>query len=264
MLEFWTLLWLSSGQFAEASFTHLSRSRGVARALGAPPHRFQAPFWANQRGADSRIELGIQTAQWLLSNDKRGLLKSSIISKFPFVPEPVVDASIRVVAAAFKSVAPETLKIALLPGGMEKLRPVLKQTVVDTVLKQDTIKKFSILSDVEKARLISTIVDGAIDQIFQDAEWVLLTPEERLEALYEEIRLIQKNEMTSVRLALYMFRRHPYRYLGGLVMLLIFLHTGRMNSELSFPLKWHVLHNQARLFLAKTCSIVASWKYGMR
>lgn len=171
------------------------------------------------------IELGIQTAQMLLNDKRRDQLKDSVARKFPLVPGSVIDSAIAVVATAFKTVAPETLKQALQPGGMVKLRPVLMDAIVEMVVQQDAVKNIRVLSDADKSKLIGNVVDLALDQLLKDANWALSAPAVRLEALQDEIRLIERTEMTVKQLLLYRFRRHPVRYLSVFTLSCFYLYV---------------------------------------
>ena len=179
---------------------HILRSRATSlRALATARHQ--------QQGS---IEIGVQTAQLLMNPKKHELLKRDMVKKYPFVPASIIDSCINIVAAAFKTIAPDTLKQALQPGGMAKVRPVLKEAVVSAVLQQRVIKYSPILSSNEKANLVATSVDLALDVLLKDSEYLLQRPEVRLEALEEEIRMIQKTEMTTLQIAMYRYRKHPY------------------------------------------------------
>ena len=153
------------------------------------------------------VALGVQTAQLLLNDTKRRQFKEEMALKFPLVPESMFDSAMSVVATAFKTIAPETLKQALQPGGMDKVRPVLKEAIVDLVVKQEGVKNFRVLSDSDKSKLMGAIVDLTLDQVLQDAQWLLAAPEVRLDALKDEIRLIQRTEISAKQVALYRFWR---------------------------------------------------------
>lgn len=155
------------------------------------------------------IEIGVQTAQLLMNPKKHDLLKRDIVQKYPFLPGAGVDSCINIVAAAFKTIAPDTLEQALQPGGMAKVRPVLKDAVVSAVLEQKYIKYSPLLSTTDKTKVVGSLVDLALDQLLKDSEYLLQRPEIRLEALEEEIRMIQKTEMTTTQILLYRYRKHP-------------------------------------------------------
>jgi len=171
-----------------------------------------APPFSNYRGSSSSVELGIQTAQALMNDKKRGQLKDRLQQKFPLVPAGFLDAIIDAVAAGFTRVAPTTLKRALTPGGMEQVRPVLKQSMVDAVRDQRAFRDLPVLSEKDKIRLMEVAIDLALDQALRESEWILSTPQVRLEALQDEIREILTTELTWTQRAWYRYRRHPRRY----------------------------------------------------
>lgn len=74
-----------------------------------------SPFGGEKKG----MEVAIQISQLLLDTTRRNQLKTKMKQQFPVVSDAVVDSSIDITAQAFTRVAPETLKTALKPGGME-------------------------------------------------------------------------------------------------------------------------------------------------
>jgi len=95
---------------------------------------------------------------------------------------------------------------------MDKLRPKLQKSIVEGVQQQKAIQDIPILSENEKTKLLEFAIDLALDQLLQDATWVLSAPEDRLRALEQEIAVIQQTEMTWKQRAVYRFRKHPKRY----------------------------------------------------
>ena len=140
------------------------------------------------------IELGIQTAQLLMDTRQHKRLKDQISATFPWMPGNALDVAINLVAKAFTNIAPDDLKSALKPGGMERARPAIRQSIVSFVLEHQTIKDFKLLNDNEKHRLMESLVDMAMNELLKDAEWVLSAPEVRLEALEMEVKTV-KDEM---------------------------------------------------------------------
>lgn len=160
------------------------------------------------------LELGIQTVQWMTNEKKQAQFRSNMIQQYPLVPPFLIDAGIRTVAAGFTQIAPETLQEALQPGGMDKFRPTVREAIVKFALEQRAVQDLPLVNQKDKAVWVGSLVDLALDQLFQDAEWVLAAPEVRLESLAEEMRMIKETEMTRQRVFLYNLRRHPWRFVG--------------------------------------------------
>ena len=154
------------------------------------------------------VELGIQTAQLLMDPRRHDKLKHNIQQRFPFVPEEFLDGCIDLTAEAFTSVAPNKLKLALKPGGMEKVRPDIERSIVEIAMKQPLVRDIPVLNDTDKEKMIEALVDVALDAMLDDAEELLAAPEVRLQALEEEIREV-KRIMGVRRLWWYRVRNNP-------------------------------------------------------
>jgi len=163
------------------------------------------------------MELGIQTAQALMNEKKHDELRQKLQKQYPLIPPSVLDAAIDVIASGFQQVAPDSLKKALTPGGMEDFRPVIRKSILDVAKTQKVIKDIPILSQKEKMQLVEYLVDLALDQVIGDADYILSAPEVRLEALEAEIRQIKSTEMTRKQRILYRYRQQPVRYTVGMI-----------------------------------------------
>jgi len=168
-------------------------------------------------GKKSGMEVGIQTAQLLMDSRRRTQLKDQMKKEYPLVPDAVLESSIDITAQAFTQVAPEKLKIALRPGGMDRVRPELEGVIVDFALSQPAIQKIPVLDSGDKRRLVELMVTVSLDFILQDAEEVLSSPEVRLEGLEEQTREV-KQMMGPARLFWYRLR-HNLLELGAAVAL---------------------------------------------
>lgn len=155
----------------------------------------------------SGMEVGIQTAQLLMDERRRDTLKRQMKKEYPLVPESMLESSIDITAQAFTQVAPEKLKVALRPGGMERVRPELEGVIVDFALSQPVVQNIPILDSVDKRKLVKLIVTMSLDYVLQDAEEVLAAPEVRLESLEEQMREVKKM-MGPARLFLYRVRHN--------------------------------------------------------
>lgn len=154
------------------------------------------------------IELSIQTAQLLMDPRRHDKLKQNIQRKWPLVPDGILDTCIDLCADGFRSVAPDKLKLALKPGGMEKVRPDIERSFVNVCIEQQIVRDIPILDDEDKKKMLEGIVDLALDNILDDAEELLAAPEVRLQALEEETREV-KQLMGPWRLLLYRIRNNP-------------------------------------------------------
>lgn len=159
----------------------------------------------------NNIEVGIQTAQLLMDSKRHGILKKKMKQQFPIVPDVVLDSIIDTIARAFTKVAPEKLRIALQPGGMDQVRPDLERVIVRIVLEHPVIQSILLLDDRDKTLLVQTIVSKAIDYVLRDAQEVLAAPEVRLETLEEQLTEI-KALMGPRRLFLYRLRHNYKRF----------------------------------------------------
>jgi hypothetical protein len=168
-------------------------------------------FNSNKSTQKSTIQVGLYTAQFLLDTKKHPLLRRQITDRYPALPAPLVGSALQLVshalATANEAVLPSTLKQALRSGSgaIERLRPKLDQTIVDWTIQQPLIQSIPLQSHKEKVQLIAAIVDLALDQLQQ--EFMLSTPECRLDALYDEMEQIVRYDMTRIQYARYRLRR---------------------------------------------------------
>jgi hypothetical protein len=130
---------------------------------------------------------------------------------FLFLPGPVLDTAIRLVANGFSTLAPAQLKLAIKPGGMAQIQPEIRRSIVAAVLEQRAVKNFGFLKKEEKRDLVDTLVEMCLDELLEDAEWVLSAPEVRMEELEQQLEEV-KQDMGRWRLVRYRLRRNPVRY----------------------------------------------------
>ena len=166
------------------------------------------------RMANKNLEVGIRTAQLLLDSKRHDTLVDDMKKRFPVVPRSALEAAVTMVGSAVGKVAPDQLRQALTPGGMEEIRPQIREAVVDMVLDHPTMECLTLLSEQDKGRLLGALVDLVLDQLLKDAHWVLSAPEVRLEALEDQIRAIHV-EMGRWRLIRYRIRQRPWQYSGA-------------------------------------------------
>jgi hypothetical protein len=192
----------------------MNYGRCMVRFAGSPCSTSSSSPSGGRRGplsalamlpTNNDMEVGIQTAQLLLDPRRRQKLKDQMQQKFPLVPDAVLDSSIDITAQAFTKVAPEKLKIALRPGGMDKVRPELERVIVRVVLDQPAIQSIPVLNSKDKKKLVEAVVTMALDNILKNAQEVLAAPEVRLEALEAQVREV-KAMMGPWRLFLYRLR----------------------------------------------------------
>ncbi|KAL7557239.1 hypothetical protein ACA910_001904 [Epithemia clementina (nom. ined.)] len=151
----------------------------------------------------------------LLNQKKRVLLRQDIIQRYPFVPQSLVDASLDLVATGLGKVSPLQLQQALQPGGMAKVRPELRQSLVTLALQQELIQRVPLLSSVDKTKVLGAVVDAVLDRLLEEVDWIFLPPTERLQALHDEIQIICATEMTPRQVAWFYVtqrRQHPITY----------------------------------------------------
>lgn len=192
---------------------HCIRSRAACSHQAST----QGPSLLYTKRSKNQVELGVQTAQLLLDKRHHDRLRDDIAEMYPLIPSPVLTTAIRLTASGFSTLAPNQLKLALSPGGMDKVRPEIRDTVVTTVLEQRAVRMFPLLNQSEKRDLLNAVVDLCMDQILNDAEWVLSKPEIRLEELEEQIEEIKK-EMGLWRLIQYRVRRNLVEYTSVLLL----------------------------------------------
>lgn len=197
---------------------------GLAPLFRNPSRAILPPAWPTttsqilspRRGRRSKtgsLELGIQTVQLLTNKKKQEKFRRDFIQQYPLVPHFLIDGAIHTVAAGFAHMAPETLQEALQPGGMAKFRPAVRKAVVEFAIEQKAVRDVPLVDTKDKKLWVGSLVDMALDQLFQDADWVLSSPEVRLEALEQEIRTIKEMEMTRRRIVMFNLRRHPWRFI---------------------------------------------------
>lgn len=169
------------------------------------------------------------------------------------LPGPVLDTAIRLVANGFSTLAPAQLKLALKPGGIEKIRPQVERAVVSVVLDQPSVQNFPVLNRDEKRRLLEALVDMCLDQLLEDAEWILSAPEVRLEELENQVDEV-KQEMGLWRLVRYRVRRNPVRFSGIVVLSSFCLLAYQQGSVLKAALcmKTYIV---SALVIARICAM---------
>lgn len=159
--------------------------------------------------AKSGTEIGIQMAQLLLDKKNHALLKKDLSQKIPFVPPAVLESCVQVVAGALTEAAPKKLKLALKPGGMERIGPELSRSITSFVMQQQAIvDSIPLIKKDEKFKVVETMVNFVLDFALRDARQILEAPEVRLEALEEERRRLHLM-MGPWRLFRYRLRRLP-------------------------------------------------------
>eukprot|EP00957_Ditylum_brightwellii_P193614 14744100-Ditylum_brightwellii.AAC.1 len=72
------------------------------------------------RGKQGSFEIGIETAQLLLEPRNHQILKDRIKQKYPLLPQSWLDVTVDIAANALETMAPEKLKQAISPGGLEE------------------------------------------------------------------------------------------------------------------------------------------------
>lgn len=246
--------------FIQSNGKILGRLLPVSIYIRSP--RFRPPFHQKKDRVRRRltvlhqrqtgIEVGIQTAQLLMDPKRHDKLHQQLSRQFPLVPKPFLDACIDLVADAFMTVAPNKLKQALRPGGMEKVRPEIQRGITGVVLEQPMVRAIPVLNSKDKANLIESIVDMALDYVLQDAETVLAAPEVRLEALEEEIREV-KRLMGPWRVLLYRIRHIPLAMivtaLTAALFVLVYQQEGRIDLT-AFSSVGHAVYSKVSPILA--------------
>jgi hypothetical protein len=149
----------------------------------------------------SQMETGIQIAQLLLDKRQQATLKQDLKRQYPLIPGDIINVCLDMTADVFSTIAPKEFKDALRPGGMEKLRPEIRNAIVSNMMQQQAIRDIPVLKDHDKQKLLLGVVDLALDVLLQDAQEVLAAPEDRLDALQVQHRQIHKL-MGPQRLAL--------------------------------------------------------------
>jgi hypothetical protein len=128
------------------------------------------------------------------------------------------------------AVAPKTLKKALQPGGLEKVRPGMESTIVNSLNKQPVVANFPLPSS-EKNSILKSLVRTSLDFALQDAKEILADPSDRLRAL-EEKRLKVTKYMTKSQLLTYHIRYKTRQtiLISSVAMLLTYLLYGELRT----------------------------------
>jgi hypothetical protein len=150
---------------------------------------------------------GIETALMLIDKRRQEEFKKEMLQNFPFVPPGVMDTCVTSLADSFSAVAPSKLKTALKPGGLEKVRPELEDTIVASLQDQSMIKDLP-LTKSDKGKLLKYMVRLSLDYLLQDVQEMLKQPTERLQLLDDKKQQIQRY-MTFWQLTWYRIRYYP-------------------------------------------------------
>jgi hypothetical protein len=157
-------------------------------------------------------------AALLLSNKKRQtVFKQDVAKRFPSIPPKVLDICMDALSSSFANVAPSDLKKALKPGGLEKLCPKIKATVVKSLKTQQMIKDIP-LSDDDKTKLLEFIVKLSLDYLLEDAQVALMAPAMKLQMLERE-QYETRRYMSVWELAWYRLRFFPVRSIGFVLLI---------------------------------------------
>ena len=165
----------------------------------------------------SDLALGIQSLQMLISDKRRDQLCHVITKQYPILPQSAVDSCIDMVASAIGTLSPKVLQEALEPGGMDNVIPQIRQTVIDFALQQEVVQNFPGLSTRNKTKILGAVVDFILDRLLEDAEWVLMSPQNRLRVLFSEIQMIQTYEMTKLQVIWFSLCRKPIVWLSLMI-----------------------------------------------
>eukprot|EP00588_Corethron_pennatum_P015473 CAMPEP_0194281212 /NCGR_PEP_ID=MMETSP0169-20130528/20234_1 /TAXON_ID=218684 /ORGANISM="Corethron pennatum, Strain L29A3" /LENGTH=407 /DNA_ID=CAMNT_0039026205 /DNA_START=66 /DNA_END=1289 /DNA_ORIENTATION=+ len=155
----------------------------------------------------SSMESGIETALLLIDEKRQKQWKADMEKEFPFIPATALDICLDCLTDAFSSIAPSQLKSALRPGGLEKIRPELEETIVDAMEKYYMIKNIP-LKPSAKTELLQYLVNLGLDYALKDVEKALADPVERLQALGLQKRQITRY-MTRKQLLWFRIRYRP-------------------------------------------------------
>ena len=208
-----------SFSFAPRPLPLINQSIQSSRVLRPPSYLFAKanfkwqPFFVDvftNKDKKNGMELGVQTAQFLLDKNRQAALKKDLKTKFPMVPASVMDGTIDMVAQSFATVAPSELRQALQPGGMAKMRPTIQKKMVQSLVTQKVIRDIPLLVKADKQKLCETVVDLALDYVLQDAQELLAAPQVRLEALNIKKQEIYK-QMGWKKLTIYRIRHNPVK-----------------------------------------------------
>mmetsp|Transcript_27226 Transcript_27226/g.38298 ORF Transcript_27226/g.38298 Transcript_27226/m.38298 type:complete len:271 (-) Transcript_27226:1091-1903(-) len=180
-------------------------------------HHGNIHLLCNNNNNNNNMELGIQIAQSLMSDNDRGYIRlmEQLRTKFPLVPESLMDPMIRTTAQGFKAIAPAKLQLALQPGKMEDtVKPELSKALVDLAMEQSLLQNIPLLKPKEKQQMVEYLVDQILDHVLQQGnmEWILSTPEVRLQTLEQRVQQIYQ-EMGWKRLLWYRLRQRRRRSL---------------------------------------------------
>ena len=156
---------------------------------------------------NSPVESTFETAIMLVDKKRTDEFKKDMQKQFPFVPSSVIDICVDSLADSFKAVAPAKLQQALKPGGFEKVRPDIEDTIVGNLQTQSMIQDLP-LSKSDKIKILKYIVNMALDIIFKDVQELLKDPTQRLQVLDEKRYQIQRY-MSQRQLLCYRLKNYP-------------------------------------------------------
>jgi hypothetical protein len=180
-------------------------------SISSSSNNSMGPFlklaFQGSNNAKNPMESGFETALMLTDKKRQVEFKKDLKQQFPLVPGFVLDICIDSLADAFSSVAPSQLKAALKPGGLEKVRPELEDTIVENLQKQTMLDSVP-LTKGDKKQLLQYLVSSSLDYLLKDAQEVLAEPSVRLQALEAQKRQIQKF-MPGWQLTWYRIRYFP-------------------------------------------------------
>lgn len=153
------------------------------------------------------IESSVETVLLLTDEKRQAEWKKDMQKQFPFIPLAVLDTALSALSTAFESIAPSQLKAALKPGGLEKARPDLEDSITKALETQPVMKSIP-LSPKDKQHLLKYLVGLSLDYMLKDVEEILKNPFEKLQTLEHEKKQIQKY-MGFWQLAWYRIRYFP-------------------------------------------------------
>lgn len=150
---------------------------------------------------------GIEAALMLTDKKRQEDWKNEMRQQFPIIPSVVFDICIDSLSEGFASMAPAQLKEALRPGGLEKVRPGLENTIVINLEQQQVMKSIPLKAS-DKRQLLQYLVTKSLDYMLKDAELLLAEPAVKLQVLETQKQNIQRY-MTFWQLSWYRIRHYP-------------------------------------------------------
>ena len=150
---------------------------------------------------------GIEAALMLTDKKRQEDWKIEMRQQFPLVPAVAFDICIDSLSEGFSSMAPAQLKAALRPGGLEKVRPGLEDTIVTNLEQQQVMKSIPLKAN-DKRQLLQYVVSKSLDYMLKDAELLLAEPAVKLQVLESQKQNIQRY-MTFWQLSWYRIRYYP-------------------------------------------------------